>query len=228
MSEVTLGMVLEARERLKSVVRHTDMVPSRVLSIPGKREVLLKTECLQMTGSFKVRGAYNMISHMTAAQREMGVIAASAGNHAQGVALAAQTFGIGATIVMPEGAPLAKIGATREMGAEVLLSGLTFDDALAKALSLQKETGATFVHAFDDPLVIAGQGSVGLELMDDANQQLDTVVVPIGGGGMAAGIAVAIGVGAEEARRDHAEAENFGPGQHISEDRAHQPVEQRA
>ena len=192
MADVTLGMVLEARERLKSIVRHTDMVPSRVLSVPGKREVFLKTECLQMTGSFKVRGAYNMISHIPKERRGSGVIAASAGNHAQGVALAAQTFGIGATIVMPEGAPLAKIAATRELGAEVILHGLSFDDALERSLVLQKETGAMFVHAFNDPLVIAGQGSIGLEIMDDMHQQVDTVVVPIGGGGMAAGIAVAI------------------------------------
>ena len=192
MAEVTLGMILEARERLKKVVRHTDMVPSRVLSIPGKREIFLKTECLQMTGSFKVRGAYNMISHIPPECRGRGVIAASAGNHAQGVALAAQAFGIGSTIVMPEGAPLAKIAATREFGAEVLLHGLSFDDALEKALERQRETGATFVHAFNDPLVIAGQGSIGLEIMDDSQQGIDTVVVPIGGGGMAAGIAIAI------------------------------------
>ncbi len=191
MADVTLGMVLEARERLKSIVRHTDMVPSRVLS-SDQREVFLKTECLQMTGSFKVRGAFNMISHIPMDQRKNGVIAASAGNHAQGVALAAQRFGIGATIVMPEGAPLAKIAATRDLGAEVLLHGLSFDDALDKALALQKETGATFVHAFNDPLVIAGQGSIGLEIMDDSQQQVNTVVVPIGGGGMISGIAVAI------------------------------------
>ena len=192
MAEVTLGMILEARERLKTIVRHTDMVPSRVLSIPGKRDVYLKTECLQLTGSFKVRGAYNMISHIPKELRDNGVIAASAGNHAQGVALAAQAYGIKSTIVMPEGAPLAKIAATREFGAEVVLFGATFDDALLRAYEIQKETGATFVHAFNDPLVIAGQGSIGLEIMDDAKQQIDTVVVPIGGGGMAAGIAIAI------------------------------------
>ncbi len=190
--DVTLGMVLEARERLKTIVRHTDLVPSRVLSLPGVRQVSLKTECLQMTGSFKVRGAYNMISHIPADQRALGVIAASAGNHAQGVALAAQAFGIKATIVMPEGAPLAKIAATRELGAEVVLSGLAFDDALDHAKEIQKQTGATFVHAFNDPLIIAGQGSIGLEIMDDSLQQIDTVVVPVGGGGMVAGIAVAI------------------------------------
>ncbi|MDL2206196.1 threonine ammonia-lyase [Eubacteriales bacterium OttesenSCG-928-N13] len=192
MADVTLGMVLEARERLKSIVRHTDLVPSRILSIPGKREVTLKTECLQLTGSFKVRGAYNMISHLPLHQRESGVIAASAGNHAQGVALAAQAFHINSTIVMPEGAPLAKIAATRDLGAEVVLHGLSFDDAMERARQIQMETGATFVHAFNDPLVVAGQGSIGLEIMDDSLNQIDTVVVPVGGGGMISGIAVAI------------------------------------
>lgn len=191
MENVTLGMVLEARERLKTVVRRTDLVPSRVLSIPDEREVYLKTENLQHTGSFKVRGAYNMISQLTPEQRAHGVIASSAGNHAQGVALAAQAFGVKATIVMPEGAPLAKIAATRELGAEVVLHGLVYDDAFARAQELQRETGATFIHPFNDPLVIAGQGSVGLEIMDD-QPGIDTVVVPVGGGGLIAGIAVAI------------------------------------
>lgn len=191
MSEVTLGMVLEARERLKAVVRNTDLVHSRILSIPDKRRVFLKTECLQHTGSFKVRGAYNMISHLNEEQRAAGVIASSAGNHAQGVALAATAFGIKSTIVMPEGAPLAKIAATRDLGAEVVLHGAVYDDAYAYARELQEKTGATFVHPFNDPLVIAGQGSVGLEIMDE-NPDINTVVVPIGGGGMIAGIAVAI------------------------------------
>lgn len=191
MQDVSLGMVLEARERLKAVVRRTDLVSSRVLSIPGVRSVFLKTENLQHTGSFKVRGAYNMISHLSQEERERGVIASSAGNHAQGVALAAAAFGIKATIVMPEGAPLAKIAATSDLGAQVVLHGSVYDDAYRHALALQKETGAVFVHPFNDPLVIAGQGSVGLEIMDDM-PDADAVVVPVGGGGLISGVAVAV------------------------------------
>ncbi len=191
MDGVTLGMVLEARERLKTVVRRTDLVPCKVMSIPGEREVFLKTENLQHTGSFKLRGAYNRISQLTEEEQHRGVIASSAGNHAQGVAQAAAKFGVKATIVMPEGAPIAKVAATREQGAEVVLSGLMYDDAYQKALEIQESTGAVFVHPFDDPLVIAGQGSVGLEIMDD-QPDIDTIVVPIGGGGLIAGIAVTI------------------------------------
>lgn len=188
---VTLGMVLEARERLKKVVRRTDLVPYRVLSVPGKNEIFIKTENLQHTGAFKLRGAYNKIAQLTEEERAHGVIASSAGNHAQGVALAASMFGVKATIVMPEGAPLAKIAATRAYGAEVVLSGLVYDDAYQKAMELQQETGAVFVHPFNDPQVIAGQGSLGLEIMDD-EPDIGTVVVPIGGGGLISGIAVAI------------------------------------
>ena len=188
---VTLGMVLEARERLKKVVRRTDLVPYRVLGVPGKNEIFIKTENLQHTGAFKLRGAYNKIAQLTEEERAHGVIASSAGNHAQGVALAASMFGVKATIVMPEGAPLAKIAATRAYGAEVVLSGLVYDDAYQKAMELQQETGAVFVNPFNDPQVIAGQGSLGLEIMDD-EPDIGTVVVPIGGGGLISGIAVAI------------------------------------
>ena len=191
METVSLGMILEARERLKKAVRSTDLVPSQILAIPGRREVFLKTECLQYTGSFKLRGAYNRISMLTPEERERGVIASSAGNHAQGVALAAAKFGAKATIVMPAGAPLAKVAATRSYGAEVVLHGAVYDDAYAEACRIQQETGAVFVHPFNDPYVIAGQGSIGLEIMD-ANPDINTVVVPIGGGGMASGIAAAI------------------------------------
>jgi len=191
METVSLGMILEARERLKNAVRRTDLVPSQILAIPNRREVFLKTECLQYTGSFKLRGAYNCISMLTPEQRERGVIASSAGNHAQGVALAAAKFGARATIVMPAGAPLAKVAATRGYGAEVVLHGAVYDDAYAEACRIQRETGAVFVHPFNDPYVIAGQGSIGLEIMD-ANPDIDTVVVPIGGGGMASGIAAAV------------------------------------
>ena len=191
METVTLGMILEARERLKKAVRSTDLVQSQVLSIPGKRDVFLKTECLQYTGSFKLRGAYNRVALLTPEEKKCGVIASSAGNHAQGVALAATKFGVKSTIVMPEGAPLAKVAATRGYGAEVVLHGQVYDDAYQEACRIQKETGAVFVHPFNDPYVIAGQGSIGLEIMD-SRPDIDTVVVPIGGGGMASGVAAAI------------------------------------
>ena len=191
MESVTLGMILEARERLKSAVRLTDLVPSQVLAIPGRREVFLKTECLQYTGSFKLRGAYNCIAMMSDEDRRRGVIASSAGNHAQGVALAASKFGIKSTIVMPAGAPLAKVAATKGYGAHVVLHGAVYDDAYHEACRIQQETGATFVHPFNDPYVIAGQGSIGLEIMD-SNPAIDTVVVPVGGGGMISGISAAV------------------------------------
>lgn len=187
---VSLGMVLEAREHLKGVVHRTDLVPSKVLS-NDEYQVYLKSESLQDTGSFKVRGAYIKIASLTEEERAHGVIASSAGNHAQGVALAARTFGAPATIVMPEGAPLAKIKATRELGATVVLKGQVYDDAYAHACKLQEESGATFIHPFNDPMVIAGQGTVGLEIIDDL-PDVDTIVVPVGGGGLAAGIAVAV------------------------------------
>lgn len=190
MENVTLGMILEARERLRGVVHRTDLVPSTVLS-NHEYQVYLKSESLQDTGSFKVRGAYIKIASLPEEERACGVIASSAGNHAQGVALAARTFGIPATIVMPEGAPLAKIKATKELGAKVVLKGTVYDEAYEHAQALQKETGATFIHPFDDPMVIAGQGTVALEILDDL-PEVDTVVVPIGGGGLAAGVAMAV------------------------------------
>jgi len=190
MEGVSLGMVLEARERLRKVARHTDLVSARTLG-NGDYSVFLKTECLQHMGSFKVRGAYYMISRLSENERNCGVIASSAGNHAQGVALAASMFGVKATIIMPEGAPLAKIAATRDLGAEVILHGMVYDDAYERARAIQKETGAVFVHPFDDPLIIAGQGSVGLEIMDD-NPEIDTIICPVGGGGLIAGVAVAV------------------------------------
>jgi threonine dehydratase len=188
--EVTLGSILEARERLRQVLFPTELVPSPVLS-NTERTVYLKTESLQSTGSFKIRGAYTKIASLSEEEKKLGVIASSAGNHAQGVALAARMFGVPATIVMPEGAPLSKIKGTRELGATVVLHGLVYDDANARAVELQKETGAMFVHAFDDPWVIAGQGTIGLEILQDL-PDVKAVVVPIGGGGMIAGISLAI------------------------------------
>jgi len=170
--------------------------------------VYLKAENLQKTGSFKIRGALNKIKHLTTSEKRNGVIAISAGNHAQGVALAATTAGISSTIVMPENAPIAKVVATRGYGARVELFGNCFDDCASKARELQAETGATFIHPFDDPWVIAGQGTIGLEIMADL-AEVEVVLVPVGGGGLIAGTAIAlkemnpaikvIGVEAEEA-----------------------------
>ena len=187
---VTLGMILEARERLKGVAQRTGMVQFKALSDESS-QVYLKTEDLQNTGSFKVRGAYIKIASLSEEERACGVIASSAGNHAQGVALAAKAFGVPATIVMPAGAPLSKVKATCELGANVVLHGTVYDDAYAEACRLQKETGATFIHPFDDPMVIAGQGTIGLEIMDDL-PDVNTIVVPIGGGGLASGVAAAV------------------------------------
>ncbi|MDR1570756.1 MAG: threonine ammonia-lyase [Oscillospiraceae bacterium] len=188
--DITLGDILEARERLRPILFPTELVPSTVLSGDG-REVCLKTESLQVTGSFKVRGAYIKLASLTCDERAQGVIASSAGNHAQGVALAARMFQTPATIVMPEGAPLAKIAGTRELGANVILSGMTYDDAYHKAREVQAQTGATFVHPFDDAKVIAGQGTIGLEILQDL-PDVRAIVAPIGGGGMIAGIALAV------------------------------------
>ena len=187
---VTLGMILEARERLKGVAQRTGLVQFKALS-DEHSQVYLKTEDLQNTGSFKVRGAYIKIASLTPQERACGVIASSAGNHAQGVALAAKAFGVPATIVMPAGAPLSKVMATRELGANVVLHGTVYDDAYAEARRIQEETGATFIHPFDDPMVIAGQGTIGLEIMDDL-PDVKTIVVPIGGGGLASGVAAAV------------------------------------
>jgi len=187
---VTLGMILEARERLKGVAQRTGLVQFKALSDENS-QIYLKTEDLQNTGSFKVRGAYIKIASLTAQERAGGVIASSAGNHAQGVALAARTFGVPATIVMPAGAPLSKVMATRELGANVVLHGKVYDDAYEHARRLQQELGATFIHPFDDPMVIAGQGTIGLEIMDEL-PDVNTIVVPIGGGGLASGVAAAV------------------------------------
>ena len=154
-------------------------------------EVGLKLENMQRTGSFTVRGSGNCIGLLRDEKGAPGVIAASAGNHAQGVALAATAAGIKSTIVMPEGAPLAKIEATENYGAKVVLKGATYDDAYAEAVRIQEETGATFVHAYDDPAVIAGQGTIALEILKQA-PDTKTIVVPVGGGGLIAGIATAV------------------------------------
>lgn len=191
MTKVTIQDVREARETIKDIVKKTDILESAKLSQQTGANVFYKCENLQKTGSFKVRGACNKIASLTAEEKANGVIASSAGNHAQGVALGAQMTGIKATIVMPATAPLAKVTATKGYGAEVVLNGLVYDDAYAKAVEIQKETGATFLHPFNDKQVIAGQGTIALEIFEQLDNKVDTILCPIGGGGIVAGVAVA-------------------------------------
>lgn len=186
---LTLDKIYHAAFVLKNVARKTDLIKATKLS--DNCELYLKTENLQETGSFKLRGAYYKISQLTDEEKARGIIACSAGNHAQGVAMAASQHGIKAMICMPDGAPISKIEATKQLGAEICLVKGAYDDAYTKAIQLQEETGATFIHPFDDDLVIAGQGTIGLEILDEI-EDLDAVVVPIGGGGLISGIAFAI------------------------------------
>ena len=187
----TLEAITEARERVRGRVRETPVFGSETLSRRAGRDVLLKAENLQRTGAFKIRGAVNTIASLTETERAGGVVAASAGNHGQAVAWAARDAGIAATVFVPLDAPMAKVDATRNYGASVELAGEMFDDALAAAMEHAERTGATFLHAFDDPRVIAGQGTLGLELADQL-PETGTVVIPIGGGGLASGIAIAL------------------------------------
>lgn len=180
-----------ARSLLDGVIVRTPIVPDKRLSKQLGAEVFLKAECLQRSGSFKIRGAYNKISKLSDAEKRSGVIAASAGNHAQGVALAASLNGIESTIVLPEFAPLTKINATRHFGAKVILHGSSFDEAVAHSRELQKEHGYTYVHAFEDEEIITGQGTIGCEIAEDC-PEVTKVIVPIGGGGVISGIALAI------------------------------------
>ena len=181
-----------ARERLTGVARVTPLYSSETLSRLVGRPVHLKAENLQRTGAFKIRGAFNTIAQLSDEERAKGVVTASAGNHGQAVAWAAREAGIAATIVVPESAPMAKVEAARSYGARVELSGEGYDEALDVALSLATEGGSTFVHAFDDPRVVAGQGTLGLELVDELPPGPGTLVVPVGGGGLASGIALAV------------------------------------
>ena len=191
MTRDTLKDVQEARETIKDIVKTTDLLESVKLSEKTGANVYYKCENLQKTGSFKVRGACNKIASLTDEEKANGVIASSAGNHAQGVALGAKLSGIKATIVMPATAPLAKVTATKGYGAEVVLEGLVYDDAYAKAVEIQKETGATFLHPFNDKYVMAGQGTIALEVFEQLDNKVDTIICPIGGGGIIAGIATA-------------------------------------
>jgi threonine dehydratase len=189
--EVSRADVAAATDVLRGVVAVTPLLHSRILSDRLGGPVFLKCENLQRTGSFKPRGAYLRISRLTAAERERGVVAASAGNHAQGVAFAAARLGTRATVVMPVGAPLPKVEATRGYGAEVILQGETVEDALTAALAHAREDGSVFIHPFDHPDVVAGQGTVGVEILEQC-PQVRTIAVPVGGGGLAAGITVAV------------------------------------
>src|SRR6185437_8010824 len=207
---VSIDDVVAAAGGLSGTIRETLMLPSRALSELVGGPVYLKCENLQRTGSFKVRGAYLRIASLTDEERARGVVAASAGNHAQGVALAASALGTRATVVMPSGAPLPKVAATRGYGADVVLHGTCVEDALARALELASETGAVFIHPFDHPDVIAGQGTVGLEIAEQC-PDARTIVVPVGGGGLAAGIAVAAGARLPAARLIGVQAEAVAP-----------------
>jgi threonine dehydratase len=188
----TLADVEAARSRLEaSGVRSTPVYESETFTRRTGREVLLKAENLQRTGAFKVRGAVNKLATLTDDERKAGVVAASAGNHGQAVAWAAREVGVEATIFMPEETPMAKVDATRNYGGRTELVGEGFEEAVAAAYGYAEQSGATFVHAFEDPQVIAGQGTIGLELAEQV-RELETVVVPVGGGGLASGIALAL------------------------------------
>lgn len=188
---VTLDAIKAARRRIQDAVKKTPLSPSSALSERVGAEVALKLESRQRTGSFKERGALNKLLCMTDEERARGVVAASAGNHAQAVAYHATTLGVRSTILMPEGTPLIKVTRTAAFGGEVILRGANYDESLAAALALAEERGASYVHAYDDDDVIAGQGTVALELVEQ-DPFLDVVIIPVGGGGMVAGMATAI------------------------------------
>ena len=187
----TLADIQEARGRLLGIVEETPIYPSETFSRRCGRGVRLKAENLQRTGAFKIRGAVNRLAHLTLEERNAGVVAASAGNHGQAVAWAAREAGVSARIYVPLAAPMAKVEACRNYGATTEFAGDVFEDALAAALADVEETGATFIHPYEDQLVVAGQGTVGLELLEQA-PEVDTVLIPIGGGGLALGIAIAL------------------------------------
>lgn len=188
-SMLTLDKIYHAAFVLRDVARRTDLIAAERLH--SDSELYLKTENLQVTGSFKLRGAYYKISQLSEEERAHGVIACSAGNHAQGVALAATRLGIPSVVCMPDGAPIMKVESTKRLGAKVELVKGTYDDAHDRAVELQKETGMTFIHPYDDELVMAGQGSIGLEILDQL-PDVEAIIVPIGGGGLIAGVAMAV------------------------------------
>lgn len=207
----TFADVEAARARLEaSGVRSTPVYESETFTRRTGREVLLKAENLQRTGAFKIRGAVNRIATLKEAERAAGVVAASAGNHGQAVAWAARESGVEATIFMPEETPMAKIDATRNYGGRIELTGVGFEEALAAARVFAEESGATFVHAFEDPDVIAGQGTLGLELAEQL-PKVETVVIPIGGGGLASGIALALKANRPEVKLVGVQADACAP-----------------
>jgi threonine dehydratase len=187
---ITLNDVLEARERIRDICINTKLIYSSEFSNENGNEVYIKPENLQITGAFKLRGALNKISKLSDDQKKRGLIASSAGNHAQGVAYSANKLGIKATIVMPETTPLIKVQATRSYGVDVVLKGQIYDEAYEEAKRLEKENGYIFIHPFDDVDVMAGQGTIALEIIDEL-KDVDAILVPIGGGGLISGIAVA-------------------------------------
>ena len=188
---LSLAAIRAARDRIADVARVTPVRYSHTFSERTGASVSLKLENVQRTGAFKIRGALNRIATLSDAEQAAGVVTASAGNHAQGVALAATRAGVDATIVMPEHAPISKVKATRGYGARVVLDGVDYEEAQARAHEIEREAGRTYVHAFDDEMVMAGQGTIGLEILEQ-QPDVETVVVPIGGGGLISGIATAI------------------------------------
>ncbi|MFT7541606.1 MAG: threonine dehydratase, partial [Gammaproteobacteria bacterium] len=193
------ALVLEARDRIAAHVRKTPVVTSYTFSEGAERDVRMKLENLQRTGSFKLRGALNKVLTLDQGTRQRGMIAASAGNHAQGLALASKLAGAPATVVMPESTALVKVRRTEDYGATVVLKGKTWDESHAHAMQLSRERGLYYVHPFDDPAVIAGQGTLGLEILEQL-PDLKTLVVPIGGGGLIAGVSLAIKAVAPQVR----------------------------
>ncbi|ELJ5669801.1 threonine ammonia-lyase, partial [Campylobacter coli] len=187
---LALNKIYQAKQKIADFVSKTPFIHSSFLSELCKSEVYLKNENLQITGAYKIRGAYNKIANLDPEAKKAGVIAASAGNHAQGVAISAKKFGTKAIIVMPESTPLLKVSATKSLGAEVILKGDNFDEAYAFATNYAKENGLSFIHPFEDELVMAGQGTLMLEMLDDVSD-LDTIIAPVGGGGLISGIASA-------------------------------------
>ena len=184
--ELNMQEVYRASYVLKPIIRETLLIPST--KVREGTQIFIKPENLQVTGSFKVRGASYMVSQLSDEEKERGVIACSAGNHAQGVALSAQKYAIPSIICLPEGAPISKVEATRSYGAEICLVPGVYDDAYNRALQLKEERGMTFVHPFNNPLVIAGQGTIGVEILNEL-PDVDVIIVPIGGGGLIGGIA---------------------------------------
>ncbi|MBO7251179.1 MAG: pyridoxal-phosphate dependent enzyme, partial [Oscillospiraceae bacterium] len=223
---IELNALEQATERLASILHHTELDLSSTFSKMTGGKIYLKCENRQKTGSFKIRGASNKIAAMVEQGEVRAVVASSAGNHAQGVACAASKFGIPATIVMPKAAPIAKVQATEGYGAKVVLHGDCYDDAYAHAMKICQEEGASFLHPYNDPDVIAGQGTLGLEILSDL-PYVDMIIVPAGGGGLLAGVAAAVkqinprvqvyGVQAEGA---NAIAQSFAQKQHICTDSA--------